>query len=303
LWNRNRRALFFLLALALLVTAAACHRKAKAETFKEDSILSVEQLWERGQASLEKGRTVTARRYFDQITLREDAGDYKDKASLATADSFFKEETLDGYTEAIARYQTFLSFHPTHPQAAYCQFQIALAYLQEVATPDRDTQPASRAKEAFTNLIENYPNSTLVPEARTRLAQVNDILAAHEIKVGDFYMKNGQWQGAAARYRVVVDKYPGYWNMPLVHFRLAEALAGAGQSEEARIYYRSVVEKAGGTDLAQDATDRLERLDRPGESRADRNKKDLPDDPLLKDRDNRDPWWKFWRWGGRRRST
>jgi len=289
-----RRALVPLLALALLAPALACHKKPKAEKASPESILSVPQLWEKGQEALKKDHTVTARRYFDQITLREDAGDYKDKASLATADSYFQERTIDAYAEAISRYQTFLSFHPTHEKAAYCQYQIARCWVEELVSPDRDTYPATKAQEAFRNLIENYPTSPYVPDAKKRLAEVTDMLAAHEIKVGDFYMKNDQWQGAAARYRVVVEKYPGYWNMPLVHFRLAEALAGAGQADEARVYYRLVVEKAGGTDLAQTASRRLERLDRSGEKPT---KKDLPSDPLLQTKKRTSPWWKFWTWG------
>lgn len=287
-----RRALVPVLALALLAPAAACHKKPKAAKVSEESILTVSQLWEKGEAAMKKGHNVTARRYFDQITLREDAGDYKDRATLAIADSYFEDRTIEGYAEAISRYQTFLSFHPTHEKAPYCQYRIALSWLQEMSSPDRDTLPAVKAQEAFRNLIENYPQSSFVPDAQKRLAEVVNILAAHEIKVGDFYLKDGKWEGAAARYRVVVDKYPTYWNMPLVHFRLAEALAGAGRADEAKVYYRLVVEKASGTELAQRASRRLERLDRAGEKPS---KKDLPNDPLLQSKKRTTPWWKFWK--------
>jgi len=289
-----KRTLVPVLALALLASAAACHKKSKRDAFNPESILTVQQLWEKGQEALKKDHTVTARRYFDQITLREDAGDYKDLAALATADSYYQEHNVSAYAEAISRYQTFLSFHPTHEKAAYCQYRIALCWLEELVSPDRDTYPATKAQEAFRSLLENYPSSPYAAEADKHLAEVVNVLAAHEIKVGDFYLKNEQWQGAAARYRVVVEKYPAYWNMPLVHFRLAEALAGAGQTDESRVYYRLVVEKAGGTDLAQAATRRLERLDRTGEKHS---KQDLPDDPLLQTKKRTSPWWKFWKWG------
>lgn len=289
-----RRTLIPLLVLALLASSLACGKKKK-DVFSEESMLTIEQLWDKGMKAFKKGHTATARRYFDQINLREDAGDYKDRADIAIADSFYDEKTVESYSEAIGRYQSFLSFHPTHPQAAYCQYRIGLCHLSMVETPDRDVTPALNAREAFRNLVENYPESEYAAPSQQKLVQVNDILAAHEIKVGDYYLKNEHYSGAAARYRLVVENYPAYWNMPLVHFRLAEALAGDGQDQEAAAYYILVSEKAPGTELAATAQKRLARLQSGDDSR--RHKKDLPDDPLLKPKEKEkggSPWWKFW---------
>lgn len=289
-----RRALVPLLVLSLLATAGAC-KKNKKDAFSEEDLLTTEQLWEKGTKALGKGHSATARRYFDQITLREDVGEYKDKAAIAVADTYYQEHTIESYAEAISRYQTFLSFHPTHPQAPYCQYQIGRCHLEMVESPDRDVQPAEQAREAFRSLVENYPQSEYAAESRKRLAEVSDILAAHEIKVGDFYLKNEAYSAAAARYRNVVEGFPEYWNMPLVHFRLAEALAGDGQNQEAAAYYSMVSEKAPGTELAATAEKRLARL-QAGEEKGWRDKKDLPNDPLLKPKakEEKAPWWKFW---------
>ncbi len=284
------------LALLLLSPAVACHHKRNAAKAPSE-VLPVDQLWAKGQAAMKKHRQTTARRYFDQISLREDAGEYKDKAAIATADSYRLARSVDSYAEAISRYQTFLAFHPTRPEAAYCQYEIAECYLDEVQTSDRDTTPAARALEAYRNVVENYPNSPYVAEAKKKLQRVNDVLAAHEIKVGDFYLKDKDYVGATARYRTVLDKYPTYWNLPLVKFRLGEALFRGNQREEAALYFRQIAEEQGSTKLAKEASKRLSQIENHDEKHlsAAENPDKLPGGPLVQPKAKHKHWWQFWK--------
>lgn len=291
-----KRVFFAVLALVLLAGAEGCHKKKHG--LDEEQILTVEELWAKSQTALKKHRNSTARRYLDQIVLREDSGDLKDPATLAIADSYYDEKGIEALVEAISRYQTFLQFHPTHPEAPKCQYRIGLCHLEMMETPDRDVSPALNAAVAFRNVVENYPESAFAEPAKHKLAGVNDMLAAHEIKAGDFYLKGGQWRAAVARYRQVVDKYPTYWNLPLIHFRLAEALAAEGLVEEAKIHYNLVMSQAPGTRLSKDAQERLDRLGRDAAKESRHKKKDLPNDPLLKPKEKHQsdaPWWKFWK--------
>ena len=93
------------LAAVLLLTA--CHHKRPKKDLKDEqvTVTPVATLYDKGMAAMKKKKPATARRFFDQIALREDAGDYKDKAAVATADAFFQEHTIEAYTEAISRYQ------------------------------------------------------------------------------------------------------------------------------------------------------------------------------------------------------
>lgn len=286
------------LAVLILLSAAACHHKRNAAKAQQE-VLPVATLWAKGQAAMKKHHQATARRYFDQITLREDAGEYKDKAAIATADSYRMEHNVSSYAEAISRYQTFLAFHATRPEAAYCQYEIAECYLEEVQTPDRDITPATRAQEAYRNVVENYPNSPYVAEAKKKLQRVSDILAAHEIKVGDFYLKDKDYGGAIARYRTVIDKYPSYWNLPLVKFRLGEALYRGNQPEEAILYFRQIVQEQGTTQLAKAASKRLAQIERrDGKPPSSTEKPDkLPGGPLVEPKAKSKHWWQFWKRG------
>lgn len=280
------------LILAALVSPGCSKKKPKAGE-APTQVMSVEALYAKGQEALAKKKPTTARRYFDQITLREDAGDYKDKAAIAIADSYFIEHTLETYAEAISRYQSFLAFHPTHYAAAYCQYRIGLAYYEEMETPDRDMTPATYARDAFQALVENYPNSEYVKDAKEKMAEVMDLMAAHEILIGDWYLKHGHNASAAGRYRYVMEKYPKYWNMPVVNYRLADALARDGQTQEAVLYFTRVTQEAQGTSLAKNAQKEIDRIEKRG-AKAKAGDKKPPKDPLTKPKD-KSHWWQFWK--------
>jgi outer membrane protein assembly factor BamD len=279
-------------ALTLLVLATGCHHR-RPKKMQEVQLVPVATLYEQGQAALRKKRPATARKYFDQISLREDAGEYKDKAAIATADSYYQEHNFEAYAEAISRYRSFLAFHPTHPEAPYCQYRMGLCYFEEVDTPDRDMSTANMARDAFQALLENYPNSQYAGEASKKLAAINDLLAAHEIRVGDWYLKDGHPKGAIARYRFVIERYPKYWNMPLVHSRLGEALYRDGQEQEALLYFKRIVSEAPNTVLAKNAQKRIERIQKH-EAASSAKDKSFFKQPLVEPKKTKH-WWQFWK--------
>lgn len=294
--NRGKVLVVAWLAAAVLLTG--CHHKRPSKKdLREDqmTVTPVATLYEQGQAAMKKKKPATARRYFDQIALREDAGEYKDKAAIATADAYYQEHTLEAYAEAVSRYQSFLAFHPTHPQAAYCQYQVGLCWFEEIDTPDRDTYPAVRAKEAFQAVVENYPNSPYAAQASKKMAQVNDLLAAHEIRIGDWYLKEGHPKGAIARYRGVLERFPKYWNLPAVYIRLGEALYRDGQDREALLYFTRITQEVPGTKLAKDAQHRIDRIHKKEGAKGDR-KGDVFKEPIVPNKEKKDKhWWEFWK--------
>lgn len=289
--------ILILISLFLL----GCHKNRGPKRAEPVELLGVEELYQKGEALVKKHRTQTARKYFEQITLREDAGNYKEKAEVAIADSYFAEKNVDAYAEAISRYQAFLAFHAMHPLAPYCLYKTGLCYFREIDRPDRDITPAKNAKEIFKRLIENYPNSEYVADAKEKLTEVNNILAAHEIYIGDFYLKNSHPKAAKARYELVINEYPDYWNIPLVYFRLAEACLMDKKFDEARTYLEKVIKRAPDSYRAKEASKMLESLERKEikEQRIERKKLESP----LKEKnyekegqkEKKKRWWMFWR--------
>ena len=286
----NRKIAAILLLFLLLAASACRHKRRAARIAEEYEVTSVQELYQKGQGYLEKERPITARKYFDQITLREDAGEYRELAEIAMAETFYQEHTLDSFAEAISRFKAFVTFNPTHEKAPHCWMRIADAYLEEMSTPDRDTSTAKSARSTLKSLIENYPESAESKVAAAKLVEVENFLAAHEIKVGDYYMKGNHYAGAIERYLTVTREYPSYWNMPLVHSRLGRANHGYGRDGKAVEYYRRVIEEAPGTRLSEEARRAVERIGESASAGKEQGDSVLEEDPVKNKR-----WWQFWK--------
>jgi outer membrane protein assembly factor BamD len=74
--------------------------------------------------------------------------------------------------------------------------------------PDRDYTHAKRAEEEYRTLIQQFPDSKLVPQAEQHLREVQEILAQREYDIGHFYYLRESYPAAIARLGTVADTYP-----------------------------------------------------------------------------------------------
>src|SRR5271170_2565524 len=102
---------------------------------------------------------------------------------------------------------------------------IANIHFQEMEQPDRDYTHAMLAEEEYRQLIMQWPDSKLMPEAKQRLREVQEVIAESEFGVGRFYYMRESYPAAIARLQSLVDKYPLY-------SKADEALYLLGQSFE-----------------------------------------------------------------------
>jgi outer membrane protein assembly factor BamD len=76
--------------------------------------------------------------------------------------------------------------------------------------PDRDYAQAQHAAEEYKTLIQNYPDSPLVPEAKQRLREVEEVLAERQYRIANFYYLRDNMAAAQARLQSLIDSYPLY---------------------------------------------------------------------------------------------
>jgi outer membrane protein assembly factor BamD len=150
------------------------------------------------------------------------------RAKLAVADSWYDEGGSTAIAQAEIEYKDFITFFPNMPEAAEAQLKIANIHYQEMERPDRDYTHAMRAEEEYRQLIMQWPDSKLIPEAKQRLREVQEIIGKREFGVGRFYYLRESYPAAIARLQSLVDKYPLY-------SKADEALYLLGQSYESEI--------------------------------------------------------------------
>ncbi len=114
--------------------------------------------------------------------------EYIARAKLAVADSWYAEGWFDRNAAGRNRIQRFPYLLSEYARrAAEAQLKVANIHYQEMEKPDRDYTHAMRAEEEYRSLIQEYPDSKLVPEAKQRLREVQEVLADREFGIGRFY--------------------------------------------------------------------------------------------------------------------
>jgi len=126
-------------------------------------------------------------------------------AELRAADAVFSAES---YAEAILLYEEFKKLHPIHPEVPYATYQVGMCYFKQMRTIDRDQTVTEKAIEQFRYLIENFPQSSHVADARTKLKVCQRHLAEHELYVGRFYYRKGKYKAALGRFQGILKNYP-----------------------------------------------------------------------------------------------
>ena len=223
------RRLPVLILLGILAFSAACtNKKVKNPIAAVDSKQPDKVLFDRAMDALKHNRFDVAR-----LTLQTMINTYPDsefiaRAKLGVADSWYAEGGSAALAQAEVEYNDFKTFFPNMPEAAEAQLKIANIHYQQMEKPDRDFTHALRAEQEYRALIMGWPDSKLVPEAKQRLMEVQEVLADREFGIGRFYYLRPAYPAAIARLRSLVDRYPLY-------SKADEALYLLGQSYEQQI--------------------------------------------------------------------
>ncbi len=146
-------------------------------------------------------------RRYNEVKNKFPYSKFATQAELAVADVYYKQES---FAEAQVAYQNFKELHPKHAQIDYVTFRLAMSYFMQLpGTIDRDLTLAQSAITAFDEMINQYPNSTYLAEAKEKRAESIKKLAEKEEYIADFYFKKAIYDSALARYEGLYRTYPG----------------------------------------------------------------------------------------------
>lgn len=130
---------------------------------------------------------------------------YATPAELLQADILFRQES---FVDAAVAYILFKDFHPKHEKIAYVVFRIAESYYNQLPdTFDRDLESAVEAIKHYSELIEKYPASKHIADAKIKIGKAQDMLRNKEQYIADFYFKTEQFSAARWRYLVILNEF------------------------------------------------------------------------------------------------
>lgn len=218
------------LAFVALLGVAACTGSSPKE---EDIVIegSVEDLYNRATDLLEAENYKEAARFYNEVDRQHPYSTWASRAQLMAAFAYYKEREHETSITALNR---FIRLHPSHRDIAYAYYLKALNHFEQVRDVKRDQSPSEEALKSFDEVIKRFPDSRYAQDARNKVVLVQDHLAGHEIDVGRWYQRRGQYLSAVNRYKVVIEKYQTSRQVPEALHRMTECYTALGLTDEAR---------------------------------------------------------------------
>ena len=223
-----------LAVMALLLAIAGCSAKQEDQLFLDEmGQLTKEEILAKGDALVADKDREEARRYYSFLADSFPNDPVGRRAALKIADSYFEAKDVESLTEAQLRYKDFSNRFPNDPQRAYALLQLAKTYSKQRKGPLRDLTPAREATATLRQLVELFPDSEYIAEARELLASCQEDLANHELEVARYYITSKGWQGAYLRLTYLIATYPDSEAAKEARALLAKAEAVIGPLDQA----------------------------------------------------------------------
>ncbi len=242
-------------ASSLSITTCASSTGVKKPDKLTQELLSStkEVLFEKGKALIAKKKYDQGRKYLNFVFETYPNDPQGRDALLMVADSYFRQATPAGYTEARFRYRDYLNRYPGAARRDYARYQFALCYDKEHARADRDQTSTREAIDQYDALLREFPNSIYGSQARDRIAKLVDVMAEHEFQVGFFYMRKGASAAALARFASLEERFPQYGAKDKLFFYSARVLKQLGRKEESERYLARLIAEFPASEFARKA--------------------------------------------------
>lgn len=189
------------------------------------------KMYASAEAALQKGAFSEAARKFEDLDRDHPYAPETRRALVMASYAYYKAAK---FPEAIAAAQRYTAMHPGTKEAALAHHIIASAHFDEIKSPGRDQTATRKALAELRTLRQRYPDSPYSKQAENRVRIAEDILAAHEMSVGRYYLKQANYNAAINRYKVVVTEFQTTAHVEEALYRLTEAYLAYGIVTEAQ---------------------------------------------------------------------
>jgi outer membrane protein assembly factor BamD len=205
----------------------------KSETYKPEIVAAApaEELYNDGLARIQKRDFEGAAKKFSALDKQYPYSEWSRKGMIMEAYANYEGGLYD---EAITASKRYLQQHPNTTDAAYAQYLLASSYYDQIPDITRDQEKSERAVLALQELVERYPRSEYVADAKKKIQVAGDQLAGKELEVGRFYLQKRNYSGAINRFRTVVSRYQTTRHVEEALERLTEAYMAMGIVSEAQ---------------------------------------------------------------------
>ncbi len=219
------------IAIASVIVLGACSKTDKDAKFAVEEIIPPDTLYNQALANLDNGDLKTAQRRIGELNRQHPYSEYSRRSLIL--DTFINYRK-GAYQEAATSGKRFIELYPADKDAAYAQYIIGMSYYKQMPYITRDQTTTKRAYNAMNSLVEKYPESEYVEDAKRKIRITRDQIAGKEMLVGRYYQERREFLASINRFRGVVEEYPNTRHVEEALARLTESYFSLGLVEEAQ---------------------------------------------------------------------
>jgi outer membrane protein assembly factor BamD len=190
-----------------------------------------EKMYDDGLGRLKRSDHEGAAKKFSDLEKAYPYSEWSRKGLIMEAYANYEGQKWE---DAITASKSYLTKYPNTKDAAYAQYLYAMSNYNQIPDVTRDQDRSEKALAALTELVEKYPKSEYVADARYRLQVARDQLAGREMEIGRYYLGKRDYTAAINRFREVVAKYQATRHVEEALERLTEAYMALGLTAEAQ---------------------------------------------------------------------
>ncbi len=205
-----RKILVSAALVSALFVVSGCRHKTQNPLANIDSKQPDKGLFDRAMDSMKKAKYQESRTLLETLINTYPDSEYIARAKLALGDAWYNEGGTAAWAQAEAEYKDFQTFFPNLPEASEAQLKIASMHYRQMEKPDRDFAQAQRAADEYKTMIQQYPDSPLVPEAKQKLREVQEVLAERQFRIAHFYFLRDNLAASQARLQGLTESFPLY---------------------------------------------------------------------------------------------
>lgn len=221
-------------ALAVFVPLAGCASKNDDIDLTKyvETIDPADKTYNEGLANLDAGRLSEAAKKFAAVDRQHPYTEWARKSLVMAAFTNYRQ---GNYEEAISMAKRYNTLYPTSPESAYAYYIIGLSYFRQIPDVTRDQAASRRAIAAMQEVVDRFPTSEYVDDAKSKIRVARDQLAGKEMQVGRYYLERKEYLAAIKRFRLVVEEYSNTRQVEEALARLVEAYYALGLTPEAQM--------------------------------------------------------------------
>ena len=213
-------------AVVLSLSSCATEKEFDPETTPPET------LYNRALDLLVKDREYgKSARAFDEIDRYYPYSRWALRAQIMEAFAYYVRRDYD---ESVIVVDRFLQLYPGNSFAPYAYYLKALCLYAQISDTNRDQKMTRQALDALNEVVRRFPDTPYAKDAEEKIVLAQDYLAAKEVNIGRYYLKQNAYIAAMNRFTDVVKNYQTTQHVQEALYRLTETYLILGLDEEAQ---------------------------------------------------------------------